>query len=98
MSILEQYNDEARKEEARKQRVRDVAIEAERAELRERTIAAREARRDYFAAAALQGLLASRGPGMDLQLSDPVNAASWAVAHADALIAELDKAATKDPS
>lgn len=47
--------------------------------------------REYFAAAALQGLLAGVYPTVGKSEDDPELMAAWAVKFADALIAELGK-------
>lgn len=44
--------------------------------------------RDYFAAAALQGLISAHA-GDEISLPDPAAAAKWAQEYADALLARL---------
>lgn len=49
-------------------------------------------KREYFATLAMQGLVSNiRSGSPDSMLEKPKNVAGWAVAFADALIAELNK-------
>lgn len=88
-------NDEERKAEDRKQQLIDLAGEVDKAmlhelaSLRTRVNNAGKARRDMFAAAAMQGLLSTYQVGT-AEHPEPSTVAHDAVVYADALIAALD--------
>ena len=58
-------------------------------------------KRELFAAMAMQGLLAANARGIndpDYTMNfDPERLSQWAVQHADALIAALDRSASQPP-